>query len=196
MAALIFIATIITVLILLIRMNIKIIKHKSSIRTLGMIVIILLCYGLLWVIFYFKSAEIALPFDTDVCFDDWCATVAQAERPKTLGGQDPHGQFIVLQIRMSNHARGIAQKPSKPRVTIIDGQGHSWGFSIAGQQALENVIGKQIAIDERLQLHQSLETKIVFDVPKEAKDLKALIGEGPFITGFLLKDDVRVFKLP
>jgi hypothetical protein len=195
MASLIFIATCITVLILLIRMIIKITKHKSTVTTLRTIAIILFCYGLLWVIFYFKSAEIAVPFDTDVCFDDWCATITQAERPKTLGEQDPHGQFIVLQIRMSNHARGIAQKPSEPRVTIIDGQGHSWGFSIVGQQALENVIGKQIAIDERLQLHQSLETKIVFDVPKEAKDLKALIEEGPFITSFLLKDDIRVFIL-
>jgi hypothetical protein len=196
MASLIFIAIFISVFILLIRIIIKIIKHKSSVATLRTIAIILFCYGLLWVIFYFKSAEIAIPFGTDICFDDWCATITQAERPKTLGGQDPHGQFIVLHIRMSNHARRIAQKPSEPRVTIIDGQGHSWGFSKEGHQELEKVVGKQIPIDERLELHQSLETKMVFDVPKEAKDLKALIEEGPFITNFLLKEDSHVIILP
>src|SRR5436305_10269164 len=129
MASLIFIAMFITVFILFIRIIIKIIKHKSSMATFRTIEIILFCYGLLWVIFYFKSTEIAVPFGTDVCFDDWCATVMQAERPKTLGDQNPHGQFIVLHMKMSNHARGIAQKPSEPRVYLIDEQGHSWAFS-------------------------------------------------------------------
>jgi hypothetical protein len=157
--------------------------------------IILFCYGLLWTIFYFKSADIAVPFGTDVCFDDWCATITQAERPKTLGKQNPHGQFIVLHITMSNHARGIAQKPSEPRIHIIDGQGNSWAFSREGQQALENEIGKQPLIDERLELHQSLETQLVFDIPQDAKNIKAIIEEGPFITKLLFQDNNEVFLL-
>jgi hypothetical protein len=195
MASLIFIATFIAVFILLITIIVKIIKHKNSVATLRTIAIILFCYGLLWIIFYFKSAEKAIPFGTDVCFDDWCATITQAGRPKTLGEQNPHGQFIVLHIRISNHARGIAQKPSEPRVHIIDGEGHSWAFSKDGQQALENVVGKQIPIDKKLELHQSLETQLVFDVPKDAKNVRAIIEEGPFITSFLLKDDNQVFIL-
>ena len=149
----------------------------------------------MWIIFYFKGTLIAVPFGTDVCFDDWCATITQAETPKALGRQNPHGQFIVLHIKMSNHARGIAQKPSEPRIHIIDGQGHWWAFSKDGQQALENIAGKQIPIDVKLELHQSLETQLVFDIPQDAKNIKAIIEEGPFITKLLLPDNSEVFVL-
>jgi hypothetical protein len=96
---------------------------------------------------------------------------------------------------MSNHARGIAQKPSEPRIHIIDGQGHSWVFSKEGQQALESREGKQKDIGERLELHESLGTRIVFDIPKDEKGLKAFIEEGPFITKLLLPEDKEVFLL-
>ena len=195
MATLIFIATFLSVLILLINSIIKIITGKRSFAPLLTIAIILFCYGLLWVVFYFKSNAISVPFGTDICFDDWCATITQVERPATLGQQNPQGQFIVLHMRMSNHARGIAQKPSQPRVHIIDGQGHSWAFSEAGQQALENAAGRQAPIDVKLELHQSVETQIVFDIPQGAKNVKAIIEEGPFITNFLLHDNSEVFVL-
>ena len=195
MTGLIFIATFITVLILVLRVIIKLIKHKSYSATLRTITIILFCYGLLWVIFYFKSNETAVPFGTDVCFDDWCATITQAERPKTLGKQNPQGQFIILHIRMSNHARGVAQKPSEPRVHIMDGKGHLWAFSKEGQQSLENDIGGQTPVDIKLELHQSLETQLVFDIPKDAENIKAIIEEGPFITKFLFRDNSEVFVL-
>jgi len=195
MASLIFIAVFLTVFILFIRIIVKIFKHKSSAGTLRTIAVILFCYGLLWVIFYFKSTEMVVPFGTDVCFDDWCATITQAGTPKTLGKRNPHGQFIVLHIRMSNHARGIAQKPSEPRVYIIDKQGDSWGFSEEGQHALESVFGKQISINEKLELHQSLETQLVFDIPLDVKNVKAIIEEGPFITKLLLYDNSELFDL-
>ena len=66
---------------------------------------------------------------------------------------------------MSNHARGIAQKPSEPRIHIIDEQGHWWSFSKDGQQALENIAGKQIPIDVKTGATSSLETQLVFDIP-------------------------------
>jgi hypothetical protein len=97
---------------------------------------------------------------------------------------------------MSNNAKGIAQKPSEPRVHIIDDNGNSYSFSPEGQLALEKQKGKQIPIDERLELHQSLETQLVFDVPKDAKGLKALIEEGPFITKLLFNENKEVFLIP
>jgi hypothetical protein len=195
MTTLVFFATVLAILILVIKILLKVIGHKNAASSFRLLTIVVLTYTLLWIIFYFKSNDIAIPFGTNVCFDDWCATTTQAERPKNLGERYPHGQFIVLHIVMSNHARGISQKPSEPGVHIIDGKGHWWAYSKEGQQALEKVAGKQISLDARLELHQSLETKIVFDVPKNAKNLKALIEEGPFITRFLLKEDNQVFIL-
>ena len=199
MATLIFFATIITVFVLGIKAIIKLIKHKNSLPSFRRMAIVILAYCLLWTVFYFKSTNKPVPFGTDICFDDWCATITKTEQPKTLGQENqllyPHGQFFVLNIKMSNHARGIAQKPSEPRVHILDGQGHSYTFSTEGQQALENSFGKQISIDERLELNQSLETQLVFDIPKEAKNLYALIEEGPFITKLLFREDNKIFSL-
>ena len=102
MASLIFIASFITVFILLIRLIIQLIKHKSIVATLRLIVIILFGYVFLWIIFYFKGTLIAVPFGTDICFDDWCATITQAETPKDFRNETriiPHGQFIVCILK-------------------------------------------------------------------------------------------------
>jgi hypothetical protein len=200
MTTLIFFGTIITLLIFLIRLIIKVINHKTIASTFRTLAIIILSYSILWGIFYFISSDNVVPFGTNICFDDWCATVTKIERPITLGKENqelnPQGQFIILNIKMSNQARGIAQKPSEPRVHIIDEKGNAYSFSADGQQALEKQIGKQIPIDEKLELHQSLETQLVFDIPKNAKNLKALIEEGPFITKLLFSENKEVFLIP
>lgn len=199
MATLIFFASIFTVIILVIKVIIKIVKQESCITALKTIAIVVLAYCLLWAVFYFKSTNKPVPLGTDICFDDWCATVTKVDQPKLLGQEkmllNPHGHFFVLHIKMSNHARGIAQKPSEPRVHLVDEQGHIYSFSKEGQQALENSSGKQIPIDEKLELHQSLETQLVFDIPEDAKKVYALIEEGPFITELLFHDDKEIFVL-
>ena len=200
MTALIFFGTIIAILILLVRLIMKVIKHKNIAATFRKIVIIVLSYLVLWGIFYFISSDKVVPIGTDICFDDWCVSVTKFERPKTLGKENqeltPHGQFIILNITMSNQARGIAQKPSEPRVHIVDEKGNSYSFSTEGQQALEKQIGNQIPIDERLELHESLETQLVFDIPKDARNLKVLIEEGPLITKLLFSENKAVFLIP
>ena len=136
---------------------------------------------------------------TDICFDDWCATITSYEHPENLGIESqvvkPLGQFIILSISISNHARGIAQKPSEPRVHLIDESRKSWPFSEEGQSALERQFGPQTALDSKLALHQTLTTQLVFDVPKKSGNLKAVIEEGPWITNLLFKEDRKVFKI-
>ena len=195
MPTLLFLLTLIAIIVFSIQIFIKLFKHKSIKSSLGLLIIIMALYSLLWLFFYFKSTEITVPLGTVICFDDWCATITKAEQMKTLGDEKPNGQFIILHIRMSNHARGIAQKPSAPRVHIIDGNGHSFSISEKGQKALENLIGKQLPLDEKLELHQSLETQLVFDIPSDIKSANGLIEEGPFITKLLLQDSKEVFEL-
>lgn len=200
MTTLIFLGTIIALLIFLVRLIMKAIKRENIVSTFRAVVIIVLSYSVLWGFFYFISSDKVVPFGTDICFDDWCATVTKFERPETLGKGDqelfPHGQFLILNIKMSNQAKGIAQKPSEPRVHILDEKGNSYSFSTKGQQVLEKQNGKQIPIDKKLELHQSLETQLVFDIPKNARNLKVLIEEGPFITKLLFNEDREVFLIP
>ena len=198
--ALIFFGTIVTLLIFIVRLILKISKRRSIVSTLKTLIIIIVSYSILWTFFYLISTTKAVPLGTDICFDDWCATITKIERPKYLGLHAeilyPKGQFIVLNIKMSNHARGIAQKPSEPRIHIIDGNGNIYSFSEAGQQALERQIGKQISIGARLELHQSVDTQLVFDLPGDAQNSKVLIEEGPFITQLLFWEDKEVFLVP
>jgi hypothetical protein len=199
MNTLLFFAMIILVLVLTVDILSNAFRRRNVSKKLWLLRGAVVTYALLWMIFYFVSSENPVPFNTDVCFDDWCATVEGADTMKALGiGPNelrPKGLFVILHVRMSNNARGIAQKPSEPRIHIIDGQGHSWAFSTDGQHALESTEGRQKDMGERLELDESLETKIVFDIPKNEKGLKALIEEGPFITKFLLPEDREVFLL-
>lgn len=195
MATLIFFATILTIIIQTIRIIIKAVRQKNILTSVRLLAIVLLSYSVLWTVFYFISSNKAISLGTDICFDDWCATVTKIDRVPTLGNEKAKGLFIILHIKMSNQARGIAQKPSEPRVHIIDDKGHSWTLSKQGQNAIKNLQGRQIPIDQKLELHQSLETNLVFDIPQNAKNCKVLIEEGPFITKLLLQEDNKVFLI-
>lgn len=195
MQTLYFLATILAILILVIIILVKLIRKKPISKTCRTLLVVFFLYVLLWTIFYFKASNQTVPLATDICFDDWCATVTSYEKTEKISNQVPSGQFIILTIKMTNKARGIAQKPSEPRVHIVDDNNHSWGVAIDGQKALENTQGQLFPIDQRLELHQSLETKLVFDIPKNSTNLKALIEEGPFITKLLLKSDNKVFQI-
>ena len=199
MSTLLFLVTFLALVVILVRAVVWGVRRKPVIPSLGLAGIVIAAYALFWAVLYVKSSDRTVPLGTDVCFDDWCATVTGVENPARLGdesgGVRPNGHFIILHVKMSNHARGIAQKPSEPRIHIIDSQGRSWPASEAGQHLLEMTRGVQPALDARLELHQSIETQIAFDIPAGATGLRALIEEGPPITLLLLPEDREVFPI-
>ena len=195
MQTLYFLATILTILILVTIIVVNLIRKRPVLKTAKILLAVVTVYVFLWAMFYFKATQQTVPLFTDICFDDWCVTVTSYEKTEKIGNQAPFGQFVILTIIMKNKARRVAQKPSEPRVRIIDDNSNSWTTSIVGQQALENIQGHLFPIDHRLELNQSLETKLVFDVPKNAYNLKILIEEGPFITKLLLRSDNKVFQI-
>ena len=174
---------------------VKLICEQPIATTVKRLSVVLFAYVLLWTVFFYKSGIASNNLGGNVCFDDWCATVLAYDKVEKIGSQKASGQFVVLTISMTNKARGIAQKPSEPRVYLLDGQGHRWGVSAAGQDALEKAAGHQIPLGQKLDLNQSLQTKLIFDVPQTATNLKAVIEEGPFITKLLLKSDRQGFEL-
>jgi len=196
MQELYFIATLLLTLFLVITILLKIIRKKpvyQSLKTLSFIIII---YMLVWVISYSTRAIKPVNFVEDICFDDWCATISSFERLTNIDNRKADGQFFILTVKMTNKAKGISQKPSEPSIHIMDNLGHIWAFSTVGQKAYESLQGVQIPIDQRLELNQSLQTKIVFDIPKDAAGLKAVIEEGPpFINNLILQTDKKVFEL-
>lgn len=196
MGELYFLSTLLAIVLLAGVIVVRLLRRKPVSNIVGLLLSVAFLYMVLWMIFYSKCTNTPVALGTDVCFDDWCATVTSYERVDTIGDQVSSGQFVILTIKMTNKARGIAQKPSEPRVHIVDDHGTVFSPSSIGQQALEQVQGQFLPLDQRLELHQSLETKLVFDVPKNNTNLAALIEEGPFITKLLLQGDNQVFQLP
>ena len=191
-----FLVTFLTTVVLIITILIKSIRKKSIAKSLKTLSVVTILYLLLWSVSYFTSKLKPINLGEDICFDDWCATITSFERLENIGNQKATGRFFVLSVKMTNRARGISQKPSEPRIQIIDDRGNIWFVSTVGQKELEDLQGIQIPIDQRLELHQSLETKMVFDIPMGATGLKAIIKEGlQFMTNIILQDDKHVFKL-
>jgi hypothetical protein len=200
MATLLFLLTFLALLVLAITLVIKALRRKPIKSTLKIIGYMFGGYVVLWLIFYLISGNVTTPLGTDVCFDDWCAAITQIEKGPDLKTKLPppaaDSMWVVLYVKMSNHARGIAQKPSEPRIHLIDDKGNYWAYSQKGQTAMEKVTGDLPDIGSRLALHQELATQLVFAIPADAKKVKVLIEEGPFITKLLLPQDEQVFDVP
>jgi hypothetical protein len=188
MITLIFLLTVLTLFILLIRLFVALIRRKSVWMPVKLIAIILVVYGGIRMIFYLTRHRVPAPMGTEVCFDDWCATALGASR-QPVGDST----YIFLRLEMSNHARGIAQSPSEPRVHILDVSGKEWAYSAFGQRIYEKEHGAQPGIGHRLELNESLETVLVFVLPIKASEFHALIEEGPWITSLLFPEDQIVF---
>jgi len=189
MNSLIFLLTALTLLILVVTIISRGIRRKPLKQPLKITGIIIVTYGLLWSLCFVLRKDTVVPFGTDICFDDWCATVTGVEKLPAVSTS----QYIILHVRVSNHARGIAQKPSEPRIHIIDEEGHVYSYSPTAQKILESKNGIQPPIDQHLDLHESVETQLAFELPQKEKQLKILIEEGPFITKLLFPTGNEVF---
>ncbi len=102
MTTLIFFGASIAILIYLVRLVIKIIRHKTITYTLLTLIFVIVTYSGLGGIFYFIRSDKPVSLGTDICFDDWCPTVTRIQKPIILGIENqqlnPQGQFIILNI--------------------------------------------------------------------------------------------------
>jgi len=168
--------------ILLVKTVVRMVRQRPVAGVVRWGIGILLVYCLVWGGFSLARRYPVVPFGTEICFDDWCATVNGIEQVPAAARDSI---ALVLTIMVSNHARGIAQRPSEPRVHLIDDRGRRWLPASWGA----------VPLDSRLELHESKKTTARFVVPAEIADLKVLIEEGPWITRLLFPEDQPVFSL-
>jgi hypothetical protein len=179
---LIFLLTALTTFVLVVTGAARAIRRKPILKLARWTIGILLGYCLAWYCFWLARRSPVIPFGTDICFDDWCITINHFQQ---LPATSRDSTEFILAITMSNHARGIAQRPSNPRIYLIDDHGRFWPPAASGPTPL----------DARLELHESKNTRMNFIVPANAAHLKALIEEGPWITNLLFPTDQPLFSL-
>ena len=84
MSTLLFFVTLVALFVLLVSVPIRALRRKPVTPALRLIGIVVAVYSLLWIAWYVKSADRPVPLGTEVCFDDWCATITGAENPAVL----------------------------------------------------------------------------------------------------------------
>lgn len=140
-----------------------------------------------------------LAIGEDWCFDDWCVAVDSVDFAPEVGPSDhpvrANGVFYVVRLRLSNHARGRAQRASSAAVHLLDGLGHRYEVSLDGQSAYEAQYGPTPPLTSTITLGQSVTTVRLFDVQSAARDVGLTIdhpvGFSPGL--FIIGDQASLF---
>ena len=93
-------------------------------------------------------------------------------------------KFLLVSVRTRFDEKTISPRrgnmPLAPnpwrRVTLVDDQGREYTVSASGQEALETARSSGTPLDAALRPGEAYETKFVFNVPREAKNLRLLVA--------------------
>ncbi len=116
---------------------------------------------------------------------------------KTLG-KPPNqsaaqGMFyvVILKVRfeektISPHRGNAPLTPNPREVFVIDDTGRRFEPSLEGQRALEAAEGKLTPLTQPLRPGESYTTKLAFDLPADAKNLRLLLVEADWVARLLI----------
>jgi hypothetical protein len=117
----------------------------------------------------------------DRCFDEMCFAVNGFHRAATIENAGavtrPQGVFMIVDVRISNRG-GHAQRENGRKGVLIDQSGRVYEVSQAGKQALAGASGPLPGLDAKVDPGQSLDTKLVFDLPASAVHPAFALGSG------------------
>jgi len=137
-------------------------------------------YALLMIAGSVTSRERRLPFGTDLCFDDWCATVTSLQNAPASSGS----RVVTANVRVSSIAKRVTQRGSDPRLYLIDAGG-TW-YSAAPSPS-DPTLGAAIKPGE------SFTSRVHAAVPAQAEIVAVRIWEGGFIDPLVPFDEESPF---
>ena len=148
------------------------------------------------------SPQRVLTIGEDRCFDDWCIAVDNVTVTRELGPGEratkANGVFYVVSLRLSNRARGRAQRASSAAVHLMDGRGRRYEYSGPGQEAFEAQDGPAAPLTATIPVGQFLTTVQVFDLPTDAQDVSLTVehpvGLSPGL--LIIQDEASLFHQP
>ncbi|MDH4351415.1 MAG: DUF4352 domain-containing protein [Gemmatimonadota bacterium] len=148
------------------------------------------------------SPQRTIALGEDRCFDDWCVAVSHVTLTHEMGaGVDAirtNGQFYVVTIRLSNHARGRSQRASSAAVRLADGEGRVYEVSREGQAAYEAQHGPASPLTSTMDIGQAIDAVRVFELPTDSRDVGLTVEHpvGPAPGLFIIGDDASLFHKP
>jgi hypothetical protein len=112
-----------------------------------------------------KAPQHIMAIGEDRCFDEMCFAVTGWNRtPSTNAGKS----FYSVDVRITNRSRGHAQREAGRKGMLVDRSGRIYDVSQAGMVAKSPVgAAPYPGLDAEVGRGQSLETKLVFELPTD-----------------------------
>jgi hypothetical protein len=164
-------------------------RVPDALRSLKILGSLVAGYLLVVVIVSLASPQRVIATGENLCFDDWCVAVHDVQFTREIGPARANGIYYEVNIRISNRARGRAQRENGVIVHLLDSQGRRYDPSDAAQRAYEALHGPAASLSSTVPLGQFIDTVRVFDLPADAKDVGLVkstnTGPGPglFVIG-------------
>jgi len=143
-----------------------------ALRRLALARRLVLTVALVWVVYLgigtfvaIKAPQHLMALGEDRCFDEMCFAVTGWNRvPSTNAGRS----FYIVDVRLTNRSRGRAQREFGRKGVLIDRSGRVYEVSEAGMRAKSPVGTSTLpGLDAEVGPRQSLETRLVFDLPSD-----------------------------
>lgn len=141
----------------------------------------------LWIVYLGAGTLIAvlapqriLPLGEDRCFDEMCFAVTGWKRVPASGlagyGARTDRVFLVVDVRVSSHSSGRAQREAGRKGLVLDQAGHTYEVSPEGMRAFAPTGGSLPGLDAEVAPGQSVNTRLVFDVPEDTRNHAFTLG--------------------
>lgn len=161
---------------------------------------ILLGAGAVWGVYFVLLAAtdvMAQPLivapGQDRCFDEMCFAVTGAQTFLSPSAASGDRQLFAVTVRVTSHSRGRTQSEGGIRARLYD-HGQYFAISTEAQRDYEQEHGKSPMLTQRLAPGESIESVLVFDVPRSIVHPSLtldhgftpgyfVIGESPFFHG-------------
>ena len=192
-----FLATIITLLIIVINMLCG--RKHTALRILRILGGSLAAYFCVVVVVALAAPQKVLMPGQSRCFDEMCFTVTNVKIAPTIGRKPPitkaEGVFYLVTIQISCHGHGRAQSEGGVGASLIDAKGYTYEVSSAGQHAYEAESRGNPPLTTRVAPGENVSSVQVFDVPVKASEVALHIGHsGPGL--FIIGDDESPLHKP
>jgi hypothetical protein len=115
-----------------------------------------------------KSPQHIMALGEDRCFDEMCFAVTAWKRaPSPNAGKS----FYIVDVRITNRSRGRAQREIGRKGVLIDRSGRVYEASQQGMRMVSPTDAPPpVGLDAKVEPGQSLETKLVFELPEDIHD--------------------------
>jgi hypothetical protein len=120
---------------------------------------------------------------SEIGWDDFGFTVLDHSVEERIGDVEPRGVFHRVRLLIYNHALRVGYRLDNHRAVLMDEDGGEYEVDLAA----ERVLDPKWPHREELPHGQRFYSDLVFDVPKDKKDLRMRIAWGGGLVDFLDK---------